>query len=442
MPDSRCSESDVDAAINVIHRRYRLGAILGSGAFAQVYAARSEQAGSEGKDVAVKVSSLRGSMLRRINTDQRALDRVEREARLLTRIAGLPHCISMLEHAVEGGVSYVVMERCECSLAFRLQNAEGLTEAAFAQLVQQMLQALAEIHDRSVVHRDVKADNFLWTGTVVKLCDFGCAQFLPPGKELNAVYGTAPYISPEMLNGSGYGTGTDVWSLGVLVYVVLFGEFPNSGRQKTKEAMEEAILSGEPGPSYHLALQGVKQPSGSVQKFLRLALMREKDLRDSAKELLGHPWLSQPNSEQDRPLQAAVMSAKRAGAFQPRDQTATAPHATLDAYVRQRQEQYQRAGEDDSLACGLEHGTAERKAAHATRRPSEETVSGGAGLLGVSDKAAAATRDAGRHGRMSARKLSKDSPLPTYGGSGSSTCTGGSVSSWRGKRRVSPESDF
>merc|ERR1719428_1666918 len=104
-------------------------------------------------------------------------------------------------------------------------------------LVQQMFLAVSEVHALKMLHRDVKPDNFLvGPGATVKLCDFGFARRFPSGPAcVRGVFGTAPFMSPEMIMGLEYGAPTDVWSLGVVLYVLLCGEFPYMPEKPCKQ---------------------------------------------------------------------------------------------------------------------------------------------------------------------------------------------------------------
>merc|ERR1719296_155521 len=109
------------------------------------------------------------------------------------------------------------MERCELTLWAALDDMPTVSYQALARPFRGMLAGIAAVHSAGVVHRDIKPDNFICTarGRTVKLCDFGLAGLLCEDVVgLTGIYGTAPFLSPEMLKKLAYGTKTDVWSLG------------------------------------------------------------------------------------------------------------------------------------------------------------------------------------------------------------------------------------
>jgi len=335
-----------DGVPKLFHRQYRLGPLLGKGAFAQVYDVKPACGGKEGEqELAVKVAGVRGQ---RSRTDLQALAFVEREVDILRTLASAPGIVSFREHFVEGAISYIVTEKCESSFLQALERTTELTESTLARLVRQMLQALAHIHERRIIHRDVKPDNFLWTGSGVKLCDFGLAELMPSADcELKGVYGTAPFLSPEMLTGS-YGTGTDVWSLGVLAYVLLLGEFPNRPIDRTTKAMKMAIRVGKPGPSYCPALGNCPPCTGLAEAFLQAALVREKSLRIAARELMDHPWFTAPSSMHQRlpSLKSTLSAAKQEGAFDLKQRKLDSQAHAISNLMQQLQEVHHKAARE------------------------------------------------------------------------------------------------
>jgi len=105
----------------------------------------------------------------------------------------------------------------------------------------------ADAYLSCIAHRDIKLENFLFTGKkleCVKLCDFGFATFVSHGQDLKGVCGTPPYMSPEMLT-STHNTKTDIWSMGVCFYFLLSGGcFPYESKERSAEAMKKAIIEG------------------------------------------------------------------------------------------------------------------------------------------------------------------------------------------------------
>lgn len=308
------------------HEEYNLKGRLGKGAFAQVHLAIRN---GDGNEVAVKITDLRGSNKEESEElDPRRKRTVDKEVAILRKVAHLELCVRFFEDFSEGPLSYVVMEKCDMTLLQALERSSEITETSLARVIRQMLQGLQCIHQIGVVHRDVKPDNFLCTGeqTTVKLCDFGLADIIKsPGTELKGVYGTAPFMSPEMLGANGYGAGTDIWSLGVVAYVLLLGQFPYQPFESTAKAMKAAILAGIPAPSFKprpsLAANSNYKLSREAEEFLHAFLDRRKTDRINATDALNLAWVTpRPKGHERRneqSLRPMLYAAKRAGAFAP-----------------------------------------------------------------------------------------------------------------------------
>lgn len=297
------------------HLKYRITSRIGKGTFAYVYAAQLEvEAGSEQEtlEVAVKVSDLRSKATSStVKLDANLLRQAEQEAVLLRRVSGQKHCVQYVANYIQDNFSYLVMEKCDYPLLQALERSTYLDEYTLAHVFQQMLHAIASIHSVGVVHRDIKLDNYLHNGDlplgVVKLCDFGLAESMDATKpQVLETHGTPPFMSPEMLCGRGYAGKTDVWSLGVVAYILFFGRFPYDPLKRTSKAMKEAIISGHPSPSFlleppvegdcsNIAADGAAKAaavSGGAVDFVRALLARDPDARPSAQRALEEqPWL-------------------------------------------------------------------------------------------------------------------------------------------------------
>lgn len=315
------------------HQAHVLAEKLGTGAFAQVYAAQrhpNKDCKDDPQEVAVKIADLRVRPSRTHVVDMRLRSFAEKEALLLRRVSGQTHCVRFVDAYIEGHFSYLVMEKCAMSL-FRALDRSQLTEYVLATVFRQMLQAIASIHALGIVHRDIKPDNFLCTGDLatgaVKLCDFGLAESITPTRpELKGQHGTAPFMSPEMLGGDAYATKTDVWSFGVVCYVLLLGKFPYQPLEPTSKAMKAAVLSGQPAPDFTPAPRA--RATASLRKmpvseravdFMRQLLDRKPEARPASSVALKSAWLHlKPSLEEQQcapSLRSRLAAAKRVGAF-------------------------------------------------------------------------------------------------------------------------------
>lgn len=176
-------------------------------------------------------------------------------------------------------------------------------EVDLRRLVVEMLLGVAHVHSVHVVHRDIKPENFLLGGDGgrrVKLCDFGLAAELPPGGLLSGVFGTSPYMSPEMAAGRGHGLATDLWSYGVCVHLTLHGElpvWPGGCEEADSAAAQAAIWRGSQPIDFEPLVLGNGTPPGACAggggsaALLRRLLAREPSRRPSAAEALEMPYL-------------------------------------------------------------------------------------------------------------------------------------------------------
>lgn len=133
-----------------------------------------------------------------------------------------------------------------------IQNV-GFTENASAIIIKQVLSAIHYLHSKSIAHRDIKPENIIFEtndALNVKLMDFGNSRKMGENESLNGVYGTAYYVAPEVLSGT-YDTKCDIWSIGVILYMLLSGNPPFTGKSDLQiiEAVKDGKFSIE-GPAW------------------------------------------------------------------------------------------------------------------------------------------------------------------------------------------------
>jgi len=223
------------------------------------------------------------------------------------RIGEHDNCVRLFKAFWINDLCYMVMEKCNVSLM-------DCTKYELADVSRQMLVAIGHVHSCGVVHRDIKPDNLLFGGSdnrTVKLCDFGLAKFMPKRGLMRGVAGSAPYISPEMLSEAGYDGATDIWSLGVTVYLILYGEFPYMPEQCGTEEMKEAIRRNYPPPRFACS-SGFREPAPAARKFAQMLLHRNPAARATIKDALNASFLQDVNySTQSASSSKALSSAQR-----------------------------------------------------------------------------------------------------------------------------------
>jgi serine/threonine protein kinase len=173
-----------------------------------------------------------------------------------------------------------------------INNTTGtgcLPEYEAARIIKSILEAVLYLHANGVVHRDIKPENILFEsrqeGSPVKLIDFGLSRTHFPGEEpmRNAV-GTAYYMSPEVIKGC-YDRSCDLWSIGVVTYILLTGYPPFNGSNDSE--IYASIMRGN--LVFESKVWGGL--SHGARDFVRRLLCRDSSLRSTAQEALQHPWI-------------------------------------------------------------------------------------------------------------------------------------------------------
>jgi len=224
----------------IVAGRFRLERRIGLGSMGSVWGARHLGLNAP---VALKFMS------HALAGDPVALARFEREAQAAARIRS-PHVVQVLDHGIDDGTPFIAMEWLEGEdLGARLRRAGCLSLPEAAGLAVQAARALRAAHEAGVIHRDLKPSNIFLARVdgeeVVKLLDFGVAKVaLEPHRPASeatatgALVGTPDYMSPEQVRGSKQlDHRTDLWSLGVILYLALTGKKPFAG-----ESLGEVII--------------------------------------------------------------------------------------------------------------------------------------------------------------------------------------------------------
>jgi len=250
---------------------------LGEGGFGAVRQGRDTRT-----DTQVAVKSIR-------KNEKMELKQLKEEIEIM-RLLDHPNIIRFMETFEDRLCIYLVMELCVGGELFdRICQAGSLSEAVASHCAWQMLLAVNYLHQNRITHRDMKPENWLLSTKAdmkdapLKLIDFGISKRFEPGQFLRTRAGTPNYVAPEVLAGR-YDEKADIWSLGVILYVMLSGSHPFSGKkvEQVLNQVKQARIVLE-GKSWH-------RVSTEAKGLVRALLQRSMAQRPPAKQALQHVW--------------------------------------------------------------------------------------------------------------------------------------------------------
>ncbi|KAH1243151.1 CDPK-related protein kinase [Glycine max] len=269
--------------------RLEVGEEVGRGHFGYTCSAKFKKGELKGQQVAVKVIP-KAKMTTAI-----AIEDVRREVKILRALNGHSNLIQFYDAFEDQDNVYIVMELCEGGelLDMILSRGGKYSEDDAKAVMVQILNVVAFCHLQGVVHRDLKPENFLYAkkdeSSELKAIDFGLSDFVRPDERLNDIVGSAYYVAPEVLHRS-YSTEADVWSIGVIAYILLCGSRPFWAR--TESGIFRAVLKADP------SFDETPWPSLSLEAkdFVKRLLNKDPRKRISAAQALSHPWIRNYNN--------------------------------------------------------------------------------------------------------------------------------------------------
>mmetsp|Transcript_117954 Transcript_117954/g.251928 ORF Transcript_117954/g.251928 Transcript_117954/m.251928 type:complete len:523 (-) Transcript_117954:58-1626(-) len=266
-----------------------VGAQLGEGSFGTCHSAKCRQTGQERAVKSIERKNVKNPI------------RFEREIDIAKQLDH-PNVVRLFETFQDARKIYLVMELCSGGELFdRIvdEAPSGFDEVKAATYIRQLLAALCYLHAQNFAHRDIKPENFLFQNkskdAALKVIDFGLACQFEPGKAMSTKAGTAYYVAPEVLKGA-YDEKCDVWSAGVISFILLCGYPPFSADtdgeilRKVKQGTFEFR-----SPEWDPMSQGAKN-------LVTQMLTVDPQLRPSAEALLLSPWLKFKGTPEAAPI--------------------------------------------------------------------------------------------------------------------------------------------
>ena len=261
--------------------QYKVGPVVGQGAFAVVKHVTSKRTGEE---FALKLIDKRWTKA----------SAMELELSVLKAVGRHRNVVSMIDHFELPSAYGVVLELATGGEVFdRICERGTYSERDAAALVRQVGGALQHVHSAQVVHRDIKPENLLHVDTsdhaAVKLCDFGLSVFYGEGHPApTSADGTVSYMAPEMIREREYGPEVDLWAIGVVLFILLggFHPFDPDGLADDKRVVKE-IKAG----NWSFDDPVWKEVSAEAKGVLKGLLAPSPQQRPTATQLLALPWV-------------------------------------------------------------------------------------------------------------------------------------------------------
>ncbi|KAM8845440.1 myosin light chain kinase, smooth muscle [Spinachia spinachia] len=169
------------------------------------------------------------------------------------------------------------------------------TESASVSYMHQILEGIAFMHKQSIVHLDLKPENIVCvdtTGTSIKIIDFGLASRLDGNTPLKVMHGTPEFVAPEVINYEPVFLTTDMWSIGVICYILLSGESPFQGNN---DAETLALVTAA---EWEFDEESFQEITDQAKHFISSLLLKDGRRRMSSEEALAHPWMAYEPGDQ------------------------------------------------------------------------------------------------------------------------------------------------
>lgn len=230
--------------------------------------------------------------------DERQMRMLRNEAQIFLEVDH-PNIVRLMGCYEDANELHFVMECCHGGEVYKeLIRRRHYNENQTADIVRQMLWALLYLHENSLVHRDLKLENWMFEGddeyARVKLIDFGLSRVWDAEDvhgHMSRSCGTVNYMAPEVLEGC-YGQKADLWSMGVIVFMLLSGKCPfyaHSCDGFTREVIASSIREA----SFEYCREDWCEVSAEARDFVNRLLVKDPAGRMDAREALAHPWLRQ-----------------------------------------------------------------------------------------------------------------------------------------------------
>ncbi|XP_056137590.1 death-associated protein kinase 2 isoform X1 [Lampris incognitus] len=271
---------------------YEIGEALGSGQFAIVKRCTEK---STGLEFAAKFIKKRQSRASRRGVRR---EEIEREVDILQQIQH-PNIVTLHDVYENRTDVVLILELVSGGELFDfLAQKESLSEEEATQFIKQILDGVQYLHSKRIAHFDLKPENIMLLDKNVplpriKLIDFGLAHKMEAGADFKNIFGTPEFVAPEIVNYEPLGLEADMWSIGVITYILLSGASPFLGDTK------QETLGNISAMSYQFDEEFFSSTSELAKSFIRQLLEKDTRKRLTIQDALNHPWIKSHSHADD-----------------------------------------------------------------------------------------------------------------------------------------------
>ena len=236
------------------------------------------------KQVAIKIMAKK-------NMDKSDLELAKTEIDIL-KISQHPNIIKLYDIYENENYIYIIMEYCSGGdlLSYFEHYQYKLPETKICEIIHKLSMAIYFLHSYGIIHRDLKPENILMTDLTnqadIKLLDFGLSKIIGNEEKCTEPYGTLSFVAPEVLLAKPYDKSVDLWSIGIITFLLLCGYLPFDDKHSEKEIARQTIQDSVP---YDKKIWSKYSPEAWT--FVDGLLQKKPEKRYSIKEILEHPWI-------------------------------------------------------------------------------------------------------------------------------------------------------
>ena len=273
--------------------KYEVRQKIGKGKFGLVKSGINKETH---KQVAIKIMAKK-------NMDKSDLELAKVEIDIL-KISQHPNIIKLYDIYENENYIYIIMEYCSGGdlLSYFEYYEYELKETKVCEIIHKLSMAIYFLHSYGIVHRDLKPENILMTDLTpeadIRLLDFGLSKIIGNEEKCTEPYGTLSFVAPEVLQGKPYDKSVDLWSIGIITFLLLCGYLPFDYKHSEREIARQTIQDPVPFES-----KIWNKYSPEARTFVEGLLHKRPEKRYSIKEVLEHPWIKKmdkvPNKRRD-----------------------------------------------------------------------------------------------------------------------------------------------